>query len=137
MGQKLLGVVVCIGLAAWMVMRDQKQKGETSEAVLADAQVLMSQMEGYGQDKEYMDSVVSRAHDDAFSVAYKDAKHGRRFRPSEPASFSEDTYVSTLFLQTHRLIQRDIDRLGRNDARKYEDIKRRLEELRQKLQIKD
>lgn len=137
MGQKLLAIVVGLVVAGWMITRDQKAKDETSEAVLADSQLLMQQMEGYEDDKEYIESVVARAHEPAFSTAYKSGRRGRRFRPSEPASFNDDKYLSVLFLNMGSTIQKDINDAGARDRKKYEGVRQHLDDLKKKLQIEN
>ena len=138
MGQKILiGVIVGV-MIAWAVSRQDKEKTAVSEAVLADAQMLMSQMEGFDENKIYIEDVVARAHEQAFSFVYKSGKVGRRFRPSEPASFNEDRYLATLFMHMRMIIQSDIDKLALPaDQQKYKHIKRSVEELKKRMSIKD
>ncbi len=112
MKERIGGVVVVLALTAWFVTQQSEEKGEASETVLADALEVVAQVEGYEANAAYIDDVVHRAHETAFNGAYASRRAGRRWRPSEPASFKEDKYLKSLFLFMRQEIRKDIDNTG-------------------------
>lgn len=81
--KKVLGIVILfIVIVGFRLMN----RSDLSAEVLADTQVMLSELDTYAANAKFLDNVVERAHLKAFSGAF--SVGGRR----SPASFNEDIY---------------------------------------------
>lgn len=138
MGQKLVWLVCLLGVGGLAFWNAGKDRAEASEAVLAEARKVIAHIDDYPKNKEYIDGVMARAHEPAFSASFKSGRRGRRFRAAEAASFNEDKYMAVLFMHMRSTIAGDIAQTGNAGERaRCEDVQRDLEALKKELKIED
>ncbi len=127
--------IIAVCIAAWWLWSSQRKEEATSSGVLVTAREIVSQVEGYDEDRERIDALVERAHEKAFSAAYRKATVGRRWRPSRPESFDADRYFRWLFIHMEQDLAAGLDSVGPSQEKADRSLMKGMEELRMQLGI--
>ncbi len=131
-------VIGIIGIISFVLWFKQAQKSEiaSSATTLSDSIQLVSRIEGYQKHRLYIDSLVQRAHVQAFDLAYRRGSPESHLNPAKPASFDKDRYLQFLFMTMRQEIREDIPDVPVPTGEEYRDIGRSLGALRKELGVK-
>ncbi len=125
---------VLIGMAAWVYLSGERRE-EADSDVLAGAVELVSQVEGYAERSEYIDDLVTRAHQEAFRFAYREGTPDGSGVEQEAASFRKDKYLQWLFANMRQDLRKGLKKVGKRQAQSDRELMNALDALRKKLDI--
>ena len=108
-------ILVAVGVIGILVWHKMSERNDADRETLEAMQELISELDVYPANREYLDGLLTREHKEAFSSSYS---AGSRHRP---ARFDQSKYVQELF-----------DAMIRDcDSRKKQDLAEALRTLKQ------
>ncbi len=99
--KRVVIIMVVIGVAVFFKMRNQ---GDNSEQVLSDMRVIISSLDVYEANSDYLDQILETRHMKAFRDSYE---MGRRRRGP---TFEEDKYIQDVLTMMVKDCNRDNER---------------------------
>lgn len=131
-------VVVVLTVVMYCVWsgEEEEHKEATGDAVLASALELMSRMEPYAANNDYVDALVRQAHEPAFKMAYEGGSPGGRFRSAEAGTIDQGKYLKWLVYHLLGQIHRDREDTGKRDElKRLRGIEQAIKRLRDEQRI--
>ena len=128
-------IVAVVGYFLWSGEAEEERQA-AGETALADALKLVSDIEPYAKNSQYVDDVVRQAHERSFNLTYRKGAPGGRHRAAEAATFRKDDYLKWLFHHAIRQVRRDYNDTGnRKEIARLREIRKALETLREEQGI--
>ncbi len=135
----IIGVLAACGVAWWALSNQQQEDVKSdvkSSEILAASLEMVSQVEGYDEDRDRIDALVEQAHEQAFGGTYRQGSLGGRRRSARAASFDADAYSRSLFTHMQMELKAGLNSVGPSQERADLKLMQRLKELRTGLGIK-
>ncbi len=129
-------ILAAVCYISWSGKSEEQMKA-ASEDSLAGAIQLVSSIQPYEENREYIDDVVRQAHEQAFDLTYSKGVPRLRINSTDTSKFREDDYSKWLLHYAIRQVAHDFnERGGEIEVVRLRSIKSALEALRDELGIK-
>lgn len=132
-------VTFVVGVALFIMWSggSEKEMVAAGEVALAEAIELVSRIEPYAENQEYIDGIMREAHEQAFSLSYSKGIPGVRYQEATKAEFRQDKYYMWMFHYAMRKAAHDSNDTGiRKRIRRLQGIQAALKTLRDEEGIK-